>query len=77
MDVVKGGGRAPPSLSPAWGYFFQHDGMYARKRPLPLCVHSVAKTTTNRAQQTEQGHNVHTGGYFQPTRTKVRAFFIY
>ncbi len=48
-----------------------------RKRPLPLCVYSVAKTTTNRAQQTEQGHSVHTGGYFQPTRTKLRVFFLF
>ncbi len=26
------------------GYFFHHDGMYARKCPLPLCVYSVFRT---------------------------------
>ncbi len=70
MDIVKGGGRAPPPPP-------MMEWLYARKRPLPLCVYSVAKTTTNRAQQTEQGHSVHTGGYFQLTRTKLRVFFTY
>jgi hypothetical protein len=37
VDKVKGDGRAPPPLSsPAWAY--PHDGMYARKWPLLLCV---------------------------------------
>ncbi len=34
---MKGGGRAPSTLT-SLGKFFDHDGMYARKRPLPLCV---------------------------------------
>jgi hypothetical protein len=35
--VVKGGGRAPPHPYQP-GSFYHHDGKYARKRPLPLCV---------------------------------------
>ncbi len=35
VDRVKGGGRAPPALS-RLGWFYHHDGMYARKWPLPL-----------------------------------------
>jgi hypothetical protein len=37
---MKGGGRAPPALA-SLGKFFHHGGMYARKRPLPLCVCSL------------------------------------
>jgi hypothetical protein len=36
----KGVGRAPPTLT-IQGCYYHHDGMYARKRPLPLCVYSV------------------------------------
>ncbi len=39
INLVKGGGRALPILT-SLGYFFHHDGIYARKRPLPLCVYS-------------------------------------
>ncbi len=41
VNRVKGGGRAPPHNSPAWVNFSIMSGMYARKRPLPLCVYSV------------------------------------
>jgi hypothetical protein len=41
VDIVKGGGRAPPP-SPARADFTLNYGMYARNRPLPLCVYSVA-----------------------------------
>jgi hypothetical protein len=34
VNIVKGGRRAPPTPYPH--QFFHHDGMYARKRPLPL-----------------------------------------
>jgi hypothetical protein len=37
VNVVKGGGRAPPTLT-SLGKFYPHDGMHATKRPLPLCV---------------------------------------
>ena len=37
VDRVKGGGRAPPNLT-RLGWFYHHDGMYARKWPLPLCL---------------------------------------
>ncbi len=40
-DKVKGGGSAPPPSLPGWADFFHHDGMYARKWQLPLCVYSV------------------------------------
>ncbi len=40
VNIVKGGGRAPPTIT-SLGQFFHHDGMCARKRPLPLCVYSV------------------------------------
>ncbi len=36
-NFVKGGGRAPPTLT-SLGWFYPHDGKYARKLPLPLCV---------------------------------------
>jgi len=38
VDIVKGGGRAHsnPTLQP--GLTLHHDGMYAKKWPLPLCV---------------------------------------
>jgi hypothetical protein len=39
MHVVKGGGRAPPTLTTtSLGKFFHHDGMYVRKWLLPVCV---------------------------------------
>ncbi len=37
---LKGGGRAPPTLT-SMGYFFHHDGMYARNPQSPLCAYSV------------------------------------
>jgi hypothetical protein len=37
VDIVKGGGRAPPTLT-SLGKFFHYDGMYLQKRRLPLCV---------------------------------------
>ncbi len=43
VDRVKRVGRAPTNLS-RLGWFYHHDGMYARKRPLPLCVYSVLGT---------------------------------
>ncbi len=42
VNRVKWGGREPPTLT-SMGKFFHHDGMYARKRTLPLCVYSVNK----------------------------------
>jgi hypothetical protein len=42
VTIAKGGGRAPRTLT-SQGWFFHHDGMYARKRPLPLSVYSVEK----------------------------------
>jgi hypothetical protein len=39
VDTVKGGGRATPPHQA--GLFFHHDGMYARKWQLPVCVYSV------------------------------------
>jgi hypothetical protein len=49
-SVVKESGRAPPILI-RLGLFFHHDGICARKWPLPLCVCSVSTTmfTTDRA----------------------------
>jgi hypothetical protein len=40
-----GWASSPPPSSPAWANFSYLDGMYARKRPLPLCVYSVCLTT--------------------------------
>jgi hypothetical protein len=37
VDIVKGCGRALPTLT-RLGWFFRHDGMYAREWQLPLCV---------------------------------------
>ncbi len=37
VDIAKWGGRVPSTLT-RLGWFYHHDGMYARKRPLPLCV---------------------------------------
>ena len=37
VNVIKGGGRAPPTLT-SLGYFYHHDGMYARKQRLLLCT---------------------------------------
>ena len=40
---VKGRGRALPAFTrPGW--FYHHDGIYARKWPLSLCVYSVSQT---------------------------------
>jgi hypothetical protein len=43
VNRVKGGGRdyPPPPTITSQDCFYHHDGMYARKRPLPLCVYSV------------------------------------
>ncbi len=38
VDIVLGDGRAPPT-STSLGWFYPHDGMYARKWPLPVWVH--------------------------------------
>ncbi len=43
VDRMKGGVRALPTFT-RLGYFYQHDGMYARKWPLQLCVYSVVAT---------------------------------
>ncbi len=43
VTINKGGGCAPPTLT-SQGLFFNHDGMYARNRPLLLCVYSVVIT---------------------------------
>ncbi len=40
VDTVKGGGRAPSTLT-RLGWFFHHYGIYSRKWPLPLWVYSV------------------------------------
>jgi hypothetical protein len=40
VNRMKGGGRAPPTLT-SQGWVFHNDGMHARNRPLPLCVYSV------------------------------------
>ena len=45
VDILKGGGRAPPTLSRV-GWFFHYDGMYAIKWTLPLCEYSVIQTLT-------------------------------
>ncbi len=45
VNRVKGGGRATSTLT-SQGWFFHHDGMYARNRSLPLCVYSVGKPYT-------------------------------
>jgi hypothetical protein len=37
VNVMKGGGRAPPTLT-SRGQVYPHDAMYARKRSLLLCV---------------------------------------
>ncbi len=37
VNVTKGGGRAPPTLTRP-GLFYPHDCMYARKQTLLLCV---------------------------------------
>ncbi len=37
VNVIKGGGRALPTLT-SQGYFYPHDWMYARKQRLQLCV---------------------------------------
>jgi hypothetical protein len=40
VNKMKGGGCASPTLT-SLGSFFHNDGMYARKRPLPLCFGSL------------------------------------
>jgi hypothetical protein len=40
VDIVKGDGRASPTLT-MLGYFFHHDKMYSSRWQLPLCVFSV------------------------------------
>jgi hypothetical protein len=37
--------RAPPYPHQPGANFFHHDGMYASKRPLPLCVYSVTHSS--------------------------------
>ncbi len=37
VNVIKGGGRAPPTFT-SQGKFYPHDWMYARKQRLQLCV---------------------------------------
>jgi hypothetical protein len=44
LNVVKGGGGVHPPPLTSLGLFFHHDGMYAGKRLLPLCVYSVLIT---------------------------------
>jgi hypothetical protein len=44
VDIVKGGRRAPPTLT-RLGEVFHYDGMYARKLQLPLCVYFVGGCT--------------------------------
>jgi len=46
VNRLKGGGRAPPTLT-SQGWFFHHDGMYAKNRQSPLCVYSVDLGTTS------------------------------
>jgi hypothetical protein len=53
VSVVKGGGRAPPTLT-SLDKFFHHDGMHARKRPLPLCVYSVGASIFTPLVRTER-----------------------
>jgi hypothetical protein len=43
VDIMKVGGRAPPTIT-RLGQFLHHDGMYARKWPLPLCVYNEVHT---------------------------------
>ncbi len=43
VNIVKGGGRASPTLT-SLGLFFHRDEMYAKNRQSPLCVYSVART---------------------------------
>ncbi len=50
----KGAGRAPPTLT-SLGRFSHRNGMYARKWPLPLCLHSVWQTIPSR----EKCYTVH------------------
>jgi hypothetical protein len=38
VDRVKGEGMHPPTLT-RLGWFYHNNGIYARKRPLPLCVY--------------------------------------
>jgi hypothetical protein len=37
VNVMRGGGRAPPTLT-SQGQFYPHDLMYARKQRLLLCI---------------------------------------
>jgi hypothetical protein len=45
----------PPS--PGWANFFHHDGMYARKWQLPLCVYGVVVSANRERQQGLASHN--------------------
>jgi hypothetical protein len=44
VNIVERGGRAPLTLTRV-GEIFHHDGIYARKRLLTLCVYSVVHFT--------------------------------
>jgi hypothetical protein len=46
VNVIKGGGRAPLTLT-SQGKFYPHDWMYARKQRLQLCVLCVAHPRGN------------------------------
>jgi hypothetical protein len=49
VNIVKRHGQLDMHPPPAsLGKFFHHDGMYARKRPLPLCVYSVCTPESGR-----------------------------
>ncbi len=55
---VKGCGRAPSSLT-RQGWFFHHEGMYARNRQLPLCVYSVLETSCSDPWYDQWANYVH------------------
>jgi hypothetical protein len=70
VNAMKVGGRAPPTLT-SLGKFYPHDGMYARKQPLLLCVLcGLYRTTRNTARVIEALHALQMKGrgenpYFQ------------
>ncbi len=47
-DNRKKGGGSPPLTLTSQGWFFYHDGMYARNRQMPLCVYSVSQCVPTR-----------------------------
>jgi hypothetical protein len=47
VDIMQGSAHSLPTPT-SQGKYFHHDGMYARKWPLPLCVYSVAVSSTQR-----------------------------